>query len=518
MSSTPKAYRRRIVLLPVDGRPVVRSQVVALAATAGWTLVVPPLALLGHFREPAPREALADWLLREAEEADALVVSVDMLVYGGLVPSRFIADDEASLIARLDVLRRLRARYAEMPIAAFAATMRISNNNVNEEEKPYWDTHGAAIWQWSYWSDAAACAESDASVGDVLRREMAARAVAARDAVPEDIRNDYCATRARNLAVTEACMQLVVDGVVSRLILPQDDTAPHGFNIAERRALEAKVAALGLRDAVAIYAGADEVAATLVARSVDAFARAPGSTSGAPLMVYVDESDPANIGALTARYEDRPIRASIQAQWLAAGAELVNDADQADLVCAVWTRGRVQGDWAMGIPLPEALPDLNWPRRMAAHAAAGRAVAFADLAYANGGDPALFEVMPPLLATTEWAAYSGWNTASNTLGSLAAQCVLARHGPEGYQSRANKAVLALRLAEDFLYQAQWRQHIRAQRDERSLTADALLAHVRAAVEQPINAWLADAGLRYRVREIGLPWQRTFEIDLQLEAI
>ncbi|ULO09423.1 DUF4127 family protein [Paenibacillus sp. 19GGS1-52] len=31
---------------------------------------------------------IADWLLTETRDANALIISVDMLVYGGIVPSR----------------------------------------------------------------------------------------------------------------------------------------------------------------------------------------------------------------------------------------------------------------------------------------------------------------------------------------------------------------------------------------------------------------------------------------------
>ncbi|MCA3065134.1 MAG: DUF4127 family protein, partial [Rhodocyclaceae bacterium] len=190
-SASPQ-QNRRLALLPVDARPVVRAQVVQLAKAGGIELVVPPASVLGHFRQPAERDVLADWLRAQASEVQGFVVSLDMLIYGGLVPSRFIADSKESLLARLDVLRQLKQAFLHKPIYAFLATMRISNNNVNDEEKSYWDQYGELIWRWSYYSDQYQV------TGDA---EANVQAIAAINRIPEAIRDDYLATRARNFAV-----------------------------------------------------------------------------------------------------------------------------------------------------------------------------------------------------------------------------------------------------------------------------------------------------------------------------
>ncbi|NJR71955.1 MAG: DUF4127 family protein, partial [Gammaproteobacteria bacterium] len=107
---------------------------------------------------PADRDQLAAWLLQNAGDADGFVLSLDMLIYGGLVPSRFITDSESDLLARLSSLKLLKQRYPLRPLYAFIATMRLSNNNINEEEKTYWDKYGELIWRWSFYEDPICCA------------------------------------------------------------------------------------------------------------------------------------------------------------------------------------------------------------------------------------------------------------------------------------------------------------------------------------------------------------------------
>jgi hypothetical protein len=495
---------RTLLALPVDGRPAVRSQPMALARCARWTLRMPEVAALGHFRTPADTAALAEWLLREGESAAGFVLSLDMLVYGGLVPSRFVPESLPVLLQRLAVLDELKKRWPGKPIWAFASTMRISNNDIAEEEKPYWAQHGRDLWAWSFHGDRAEH-HPDSGARESSRR--LADAAAAR--VPLAIQHDYRATRARNVAVTHAALERVASGAIERLVLPQDDTAEYGFNIAERRAWQRWTSDHGLASRVPIYAGADEAMHTLVARAVTTLEGRP------PLKLALAASDPEHLDDLTALYEDRPLRAALAAQAEAVGAVWVGDDEsadaQADVLVALHTQGAAQGDWAMGKPLPQRVPvEAGWFERIGRWQAAGRPVVLVDAAYANGGDPWL--LAHPALVPKRLAAYSAWNTASNRLGSAFATAQLA-HGAWG--SEAAREALALRLLEDGLYQGQLRALLRGTVDAARTDKAELLAMARHLLLPPLNAWSRARGLGFVVDDLDLPWQRSFEIDLHL---
>lgn len=494
------APARRIAGLPVDARPVVRQQVQLLVSKSGWQLDLPPAGQLGHLRQPAPRDALAQWLIDAAAHAEGLVLSLDMLAYGGLVPSRFIDDSLHQLRARLAVLTRLRAAHPAKKIYAFAATMRLSNNNVNEEEKLYWSEYGSAIWQWSFFADRFEQL-GDAADGVALERAAAA--------IPPAVRDDYLATRARNFALTLDALDLVTAGVIDRLVLPQDDTAEYGFNIAERRQLEARIAQLGLADQVLVYPGADEVMHTLCAHMVTQLA------PSRPLAFYLHCSDPANVQALRALYEDRPVLDAVRCQVAGAGATVCERVEDADIILAVHTSGPAQGDWAMQRPLPApGTLAHDWLDQLAAWRKAGLSVALVDLAYANGADPAMLGQLAQRMPLHTLTAYAGWNTASNSIGSLVAQCVLERAvgAPP-----ADLEVLTLRLLEDFLWQAVLRQVVRLGAPEASFTPAALRERVDQVFRAHADAWAGANGLPYVVDAITLPWDRTFEIGLTLKA-
>jgi hypothetical protein len=486
--------RPRIVALPVDGRPVVRAQVQQLVACAGWDLRLPAVGALGHFREPANRDALSAWLLAEAAQARGVVLSLDMLLYGGLVPSRFIEDSLASLQARLALLAQLKAGYPGLPVYAFAATLRLSNNNVADEEKAYWAEYGQLLWQWSYHSDRAAQTGAPDSA-------QAASAAAAQ--IPPHIQADYRATRQRNFTLTLAALEAVQAGLIDRLVLPQDDTAEYGFNIAERRALHQRVQTAQLQDRVLIYPGADEVLHTLCAHLVRRLQNQP------PLRVAVAYSDPDHVGRLRALYEDRPLTESVHQQIQASGGVLVNTAEAADVLLAVHTQGTEQGDWAMQKPLPRR-PGVhpNWWLAWQAANQRQQPVLLVDLAYANGGDPWLLaHTLPPFFT------YAGWNTASNSLGGALAHAALAQGT---FDSAASDQVRALRLLEDGAYQAVLRQTLRGCLAESHASAADLQDTATTLLLPWANGWAEQQGLRWRVASLSFPWQRSFEIDLHLQ--
>jgi hypothetical protein len=486
---------RRIVALPVDARPVVREQVCTLMRAAGWDLEMPSVPMLGFLREPADRDANVEWLERESRSAAGIIVSIDMLVYGGLVPSRLITDSLEALLPRLDILRGLKSANPGRPVYAFASTMRISNNNVAEEEKDYWATHGEAIWKWSFAQDRAQTS--------LLQTDIDA----ARDAesrVPQPIREDYLATRARNRAVTARVLDFVEAGIVDRLILPQDDTAQYGFNIAERRHWQDDIARRQLGDRVFIYPGADEVLHTLGAFMASRLDPHPA------VRVALIYDDPDGARTMTARYEDRPLLETLRGQADASGIELVEEPVAADIVALVHTRGAVQGDHAMGIPAASVRHNLDAMTRVAAFADAGKHVAILDCAYANGGDVPFVEAMHHLLPMNRWFGYAAWNTAGNRIGNLFAHCALAARGAE------NTEFTAMRVLEDALYQGQYRRTIRTYIDEAAMDPAALENAVRETFVGPANAWAQDHGLAWRIKDIDLPWNRTFEIGLTLE--
>src|SRR3989442_10765096 len=78
----------RIAFLPLDDRPVTRGAFLQLAAIAGVEVATPPRALLGARKLPAEIEALWAWIDAGGADAEQLVASPELPIYGGHHPSR----------------------------------------------------------------------------------------------------------------------------------------------------------------------------------------------------------------------------------------------------------------------------------------------------------------------------------------------------------------------------------------------------------------------------------------------
>ncbi|MFN7251898.1 MAG: DUF4127 family protein [Anaerobacillus sp.] len=494
---------KKLALIPVDARPVTRELPTQIAAIADWEVLVPDKDQLGFLKEPGKTSELATWLLAVAEEVDGFVISTDMLGYGGLVPSRINQDNEAVIRERIEILQELNRKFPHKKIMAFSATMRISNNYVNEEEKEYWSEYGEELWSYSYHShryEKTNCTDSKDKVAALVA------------VIPNSILQDYKATREKNFNVNLSMFDLVESGVIDVLIFPQDDTSEYGLNIREQESLVREVAKRSLFSKVFIYPGADEVASVLIARMIYALENV---TPPVFFPVFSGEK-----GALsTAMYEDRPLVESVKGQIYAFGSYILESSVDADIVLGVNVPGKRQGDLALQKFLEEVdTQDRNigeWILRLQHYLKKGKAVAIADVAYANGADGAL---IPRLLESMNIGALCGfaaWNTAGNTLGTVVAQAAMVHlqqvKGDE-FQSRLLEQ-LTLRLLDDYLYQTVVRQEVRTVVNDQD---PALASIVSAVFNKRANEFLQKLEVNYEIHNLYLPWNRTFEIGIELK--
>src|SRR5262245_61364109 len=117
-----------------------------LAEIAGAEPLLPPPAILSDFRKPAHTDALVAWLTENGKELDALIVSCEMLGYGGLIASRVSDEPTAPIIARFETLRTLKTRFPNLIILGFNLITRIPSYNDATEEPDYWAKYGVDLF------------------------------------------------------------------------------------------------------------------------------------------------------------------------------------------------------------------------------------------------------------------------------------------------------------------------------------------------------------------------------------
>lgn len=552
-----------VPILPLDDRAVNYECLQMLGEAAGFRVLLPPKSWLGTPWRVGDMPQLHDWLLEQAPHADALIVAVDTLGYGGLVNSRRSTDSLDTVMARLACLREIKLAQPQTAVLAFNVLMRISRGNDAEEEKAYWADYGARIFRLSYLEDRAAMAVGAAAEAEeiaALRRE-----------IPPALIEDFLAGRARNHAVNRTMIDWAVAGVFDYLIIPQDDTVDYGWNIAESRRLRRYVGEVGAAQRVSIYPGTDETAMLLLARYA---AQRAGFTPRVRLRYSGSTGDQV----ITA-YEDRSMTEMVKAH-LGPLAGVVSDAPDADIVLYVNAPAEVQGNgpeqWALALSDAQiaALPaasqaalaayrqqsngaatlremftvrrDLpEFVRSLTHDLNAGQTCAVVDVAFVNAGDLALGELLERMPDLSQLAAYGGWNTAGNTLGCVLAHAVIRHlqllHGATAEALAAHARFLFLRLVEDDLFMARLRTQI-AVEDLPALGLPITLGSVgehaetvRATVERKLSAAASklaqdrfvgqclragDTAIVLQslaLTDIDLPWGRLFDLTMDVEA-
>ncbi len=518
-----------IGLIPLDERPVNTSYPAMIAAIAGAALALPPPEILSSMRRPADCAALVQWLAGTAPQLDGLIVSCEMLGYGSLIASRISDEPAGAILARLDSLRAIRRAQPQLPIYGFSLITRVANANDATEESEYRAIYGEQLYRASQLLDQHQQGRPVASELDALLAE-----------IPPAVRHDFLRRRLRNHTVNAAVLHMLADGVFDLLVLSSDDTSPFGLPSREKRWLESWADLLGLNphsagsqqplatrpelspadDRLLMYPGADEVGCVLLARLINRHA-------GATPSFAVAYAPPAS-AELVAAYEDGPIRVTVERQIRAAGGTLVEN--HADIWIGVnapvarrseWQPAFAEAERAERLPALQALvAEINMRR------ARGQPVLIADLAYPNGADPALIELLQDQDDLTTLAAYGAWNTAGNTIGTALAQSCAAQFARSDAQRAAQRRFLLHRFIEDWGYQQIVRADLRAWLQRfygAPEPSAATLAAACARAEQQLGALIAQlpgfAG-NYRIApgSLRLPWRRTFEVDFELAAI
>lgn len=467
-----------IAFVPIDNRPVCYTLPKQIAdINDSINLYMPERDWLGDLTKYADTEKLFEWL-EDLKDIDAVILPLDTVAYGGLISSRRCPDSFEKIKERIYKLREILEKK-NAKIYAFSSIMRISNNNVNEEEKEYWNKWGKKIFEYSYnlhKFGAENCKHSD---------------------IPEEILSDYLATRKRNFEINKIYLEwqkgstinACKNGLFDTLIFSKDDCAEYGLNVIEANELKT----LG----GFVKTGADEIPLTLLARAVsDAFAGGISAEKSrlkvAPVFLEPEYKN------LISNYEDVSIENSVKGQLELAGCELCEPCD-ADILLYVNNFKERQGEIVMKVSTD--VYNGNWKRP-------DKPYMIADVRFANGADNAFVNKLFEAGLGDNFYGYSAWNTSANSLGSLICAAVVKFYSNcstlNSSTARNFKNLQIIRFLDDWAYQANVRQELsKPDIDEVSIKMKPYEAKVFSLLD-------TQAKVSYN-----FPWNRLFEIEVNL---
>lgn len=505
---------QKIVFLPLDERPCNYDYPDYIGRISGLTLSMPPMSLLGRFKKEADPDALWLWLKENIHGASHLVVSMDLLIYGGIVPSRLHHLSDSVCRERIGHLRELKETCPDLAIYAFQLITRAPARDGSGEEPDYYEDYGYRIFRYGVIRDK----DRLGAAGPKELKEFQE----IKEQVPKEYLEDFLKRREVNYQNHLYTMKLVEDHVIDYLVIPLDDCREYGYAPAERKQLSALMAEKNLLSKIYMYPGADEMGCTLLARAIN-------SISGLEPQVYVDYSSERGRLQIPS-YEDRSIGETVPYHLLAAGCGLAETSAEADFILAVNPPTPFSLRLEKELITEEVLleSERNFPAflsRLRKYRKRGQDIALADCAIPNGADRALMQFLYEQDMLKELGAYAGWNTSSNTLGTAVAHMV-SYYGAKklGHLTKEGQAVSEefrfCRYLEDWGYMAVVRRKVtEALKDmdpeigflDLKDKEPAVRERVFESLEQFRKKWLPEVDFSY---EVSLPWNRMFEIRIQ----
>ena len=491
---------KKIVYLPLDERPCNYSFVGFLSENnKNYRLVRPSMEEMGDKKIPAEYEKIENFLYRECEDADYLIIAIDTLLYGGIIPSRLHHLDRETLAKRLEVLSLIKERNPKMTIYAFSLVMRCPCYSDADEEPDYYGVCGLEIFEYGQ-------NEHKFKDGKITREEYLAEKERLKACEP--YLEDYLTRRACNVSLLIDALNLV-GTVVKQFVILQDDSNPCGFTAMDQAKVRKFAQEKNLD--VAIYPGADEGGLSLLARAV-------ADMEGYAPKIYpvYPKEECKNVIPM---YEDRAVCKSILAQIQSAGGVQCDSEEEADILlfCDLPV-GKVQN---VSEPHGKQYYDRDLPafiKRMKKAVESGKGVAVADIAYCNGADVRLTERITQEIGFFKLWGYAGWNTSSNTLGTVICQAVLRYFYGD---TPTHRKFTAERMYEDVGYCAYVRKRIwdyeveqmGYKYEDTKVQQGEVSERVQELLEYYMSANYPELTEKYEIEKCYMPWRRMFEVGL-----
>lgn len=504
-----------VLLVPLDSRPPCTQFVEQLSRLAGIRLVLPPPELLDKYRTPADRAGLRDWLRHQAPTADAAIVSVDMLLHGGLLASRLGEGTAADAEAVLGTLAELHRSHPRLKIFAFSIIPRLLVAD-NADSARY----QKKMLEYSVLKDEVLTFENPLD-RDKLQQVSAQ--------IPPAVVVRYLSLYEANTQLNFRLVAMAEEGVLAGLVIGQDDGYPFGLPNMVKSRLNYYVSHRPvLAERVFITRGTDEVALTLLGRVASlASAYRP--------RVFVQYSH-AGAPGMVMPYMPHSVARTIAEKVGLVGGTLVDRKEEADFVLFVHVGTAKTGPGLL----------TSAARNVGGLMAAGHRVGVVDLSEHFFAEETL---LPYLIREgvdlTRLIAYAGWNTTSNSVGTAVTQAAiftaaLERKGQEAAQLALYKhqlEFLTSRMLDDWYYQKDVQPYVNGRLKKVKIDPYNLGEHL-AKVDNWIGSLMAERadtllrqglagrtlpvpgadGKRYVVNGLTLksrlPWQRTFEVWLE----
>ena len=502
---------KNIIYIPLDERPCNYDFPVLMAKDTEYNILVPPREFLGDKKIPADVQKLWKWLLENVKNAQGAILSIDMLIYGGIVPSRLHSYTFQDCTEILEKIKQLKDINPILKVFAFNLIMRCPQYSSSDEEPDYYNEYGREIFRYGYISHRASLNIADENELKELSE--------IKEKLPQEILDDYIKRRSVNREVNKEVINYVKHNFIDFLVIPQDDSAPYGLTAIDQQYVRKYVIDNRLNTKIYMYPGADELGCTLLARMIN-------QDKNLRPMVYPRFSSTYGPFVIPS-YEDRMLLESVKYQVLCAGGLLCSSLSEADIILMVNSPGKFMQE---GVVQDNKDNSYNVERNITEFLEYAKYVVnivhkpciIADVAFANGADIELIKLLHSEKLLFNLAGYAGWNTSANSLGTCICQGML--YNIYGCTQK-HLDFLGLRYLEDAGYCAKVRRKVTNERlgsmglnyfevdGQRGKVSQIVRNELAKFAEENLNYY----GYSIQIEDCYMPWRRMFEVGLKVKV-
>ncbi|MDZ4197050.1 MAG: DUF4127 family protein [Candidatus Izemoplasmatales bacterium] len=495
----------KIVYIPMDERPCNLLFPQELFIQGDIQMITPDHSILPTKRNPANVEKLFQFLLETTKDAYGLVLSIDMLLYGGLVPSRIHEIPKEVLYERIEWLKQLKVNNPSLIIYAFQVIMRSPQYNGADEEPLYYKEYGRNIYLHGYYQHRQLLGLVNKE--DLVHWEKLS--------TPKEHLDNFIHRRQTNLEMNLVSLQLVKEKLIDFMIMCQDDASEYGFPAMDQAVISKAIKEQHLMLSVYAYSGADELGVIMVSRMVNhVYGKMPKF-----FLKYPSPTTPMVVPCL----EDRALDNTVKYQVLSAGGMIVSSLQEADIVMLVLMGAtKMFPRVVLHDREVDVMINLIEAFEFAKYAIAFKPVIVADLIYLNAGSVDVLNLLKESGLLLKVATYAGWNTASNALGTaIAGGIAYLLFGP----TNAHYAFLMKRYVEDIGYCGIVRSSVTEKLEGTEF--DYFHAKVQRGVVSSmvnhelvsfIDTHLGEIKHLFTLHDVHMPWKRMFEVGFDIQWI
>ncbi|WP_162142504.1 DUF4127 family protein [Aneurinibacillus terranovensis] len=403
-------HGKKILLIPLDSRPVNTDYISLLAKIGGATVNFPHQGL-DRFGRYANYEKIKKFLLAHISECDVVFIGIPEWLNGGIIAGRQVSTYTKNAY-RLQELKSILKKYPKKKVYAINLIPR----ELPASSSPAFKYHHEIVVYGRRYNQylTAKTADEKKRIQNIMSD--------IRKLVPRVYVEDYVRLFEQNMRVQRELAGWVKEGIIKEMLIGMDDTSSMGLPKVWERRLQHFITENHLSN-VHVMTGADDLTCLLLAR----YKNESTHTGSRYIVTFSNEREKNNVLA----YDGKPLNQVIQEK-----IRFLQPDPPADVSAPIYVYVHSQDEtldrvdrWANGNP----------------HAIKG----VADVVSSVSGDTTWMENFLRQNLEQKVESYSAWNTSGNTLGLLLSHLEMIRDQPTW--NEANEKWLITRYIEDYYF-------------------------------------------------------------------